>query len=594
MSTATSTANPTWQMTTSGTGLLSFWNSPGTYSLTLGSTGLIGVGTSSAADRLTIAASGANVMSLGVFGTGEAYSFVSSSKNQYTPTGTISYLANTPGTANSATLIDISAYQGSGNTNVYLGAAAGPTANAAAHFVIGRRTGTTSWTESLRITDSGRLGVGTNTPLNFISFSHASDPSIWLGGTNGTKGVQFSQAGGTAWYSTSAVLGDLVIRNEDSTKKVFVQAGAGASVLTVTNANVGVNTASPAASFHHAGNFTYLDGTGGTGDHRLILSKGSAEPTVGTMIFAAGGNTAGNGWAEIGLRNNKNLSFVVNSSAGAYPTNAQMVLKANGNLGIGHSDPPTQLCMQASNLNLTNTQNVSTTMTLLGEYGAEGVRGGSVGGYLEGGTNYMIDTYVLMGVYWNGSKFSGFVRCSDLNSGTVELGGKVGVGVAQPTEKLHVVGNVLATGVVKSNAPVFSASMNYTLAISSGVVTAVPYNIVDFDSHNAYSGSTYRYTAPVAGYYLFTWEVIVGGVTANSLMEFFSYIRKNGTTHQWGTDIVPSSNHYNATNGSCVVQLAVNDYVEIWMYHNTGANVDCCPAPSIFPMRFTGALVRAS
>ena len=82
-----------------------------------------------------------------------------SAKNQFYQAGTLVTLnaASTITTVNSGALIDFNAYNSSnGASNIFLGAIAGGT-NAAANFVLGRRTGANSWAESLRVDTNGGL-----------------------------------------------------------------------------------------------------------------------------------------------------------------------------------------------------------------------------------------------------------------------------------------------------------------------------------------------------------------------------------------------------------------------------------------------------
>jgi hypothetical protein len=82
-----------------------------------------------------------------------------SAKNQFFQAGTLVTLtaSTAPTSVNSAALIDFNAYNSSnGASNIFLGAIAGNT-NAAANFVLGRRIGTNSWAESLRVDTNGGL-----------------------------------------------------------------------------------------------------------------------------------------------------------------------------------------------------------------------------------------------------------------------------------------------------------------------------------------------------------------------------------------------------------------------------------------------------
>lgn len=130
----------------------------------ISSTGLVGINNNNPNSNLTITGASSN-LTLTIVAPAEAYDVATASaKNAYSPKGTLVSIANTTGTASSATLIDINAYQNTYATNVYYGAVSGTAENGPANFVIGRRTGATSWAESIRIDKGGSLLVGTTTP----------------------------------------------------------------------------------------------------------------------------------------------------------------------------------------------------------------------------------------------------------------------------------------------------------------------------------------------------------------------------------------------------------------------------------------------
>ncbi len=97
---------------------------------------------------------------------------------QYFPSGTVIELNPTSGISSTAALIDATVYGSGGATNVYFGAVAGTVNNGPANFVVGRRTGTSSWSESLRINTSGNLGIGTTNPQGRLHVGAASTQSV--------------------------------------------------------------------------------------------------------------------------------------------------------------------------------------------------------------------------------------------------------------------------------------------------------------------------------------------------------------------------------------------------------------------------------
>lgn len=119
------------------------------------------------------------------------------------------------------------------------------------------------------------------------------------------------------------------------------------------------------------------------------------------------------------------------------------------------------------------------------------------------------------------------------------------------------------SGTITSNQPAFDARSNSSsMKVTSGVV---PYSIATVNIGSGYSTSTYRFTAPVAGQYLISWYGLLGDTNTNgTVSQSHLYIRKNGS------QIVNchSNNNDYWEHASCttVVSLAVNDYVDVYLY----------------------------
>ena len=184
---------------------------------------------------------------------------------------------------------------------------------------------------------------------------------------------------------------------------------------------------------------------------------------------------------------------------------------------------------------------------------------------------------------------------NDYNSGvvttrpvlTMRPEGAVGIGITNPERTLHI------NGTFTCNNPIFSVVRSGTFSIASATATRVPYNVVDFDTNSGWNNSTFQYKPTVAGYYQFSWCVIINALTAGGTQEFFAPIYKNGTTYAWGNGFLPSTVHYSSTNGSCILYLnGTTDYVEIFVVQHSGGSVIGNPDNN-FPMRFTGYMLRS-
>ncbi len=126
----------------------------------------------------------------------------------------------------------------------------------------------TNGTERLRVTGTGSVGIGVSSPTTGSKL-HVSGGNIQLNGGNiyaenstnpfltlstGVNSLDMSIATSAGSWSTSAAVGDLVLRT--SSGKLNLQSGYGASAITIDGSNkVGIGTATPGAKLHVAGSF---------------------------------------------------------------------------------------------------------------------------------------------------------------------------------------------------------------------------------------------------------------------------------------------------------------------------------------------------
>jgi len=117
--------------------------------------------------------------------------------------------------------------------------------------------------------------------------------------------------------------------------------------------------------------------------------------------------------------------------------------------------------------------------------------------------------------------------------------------------------------------------------IASGATSKVQFNGEHFDIGGHYDNATnYRFTAPVAGKYLFNTHIGLYGFGSTNGGRINCYFYKNGSL--WadlqrvvvGASTAFNSVHAEATiGGSIILDLAVSDYIEIFVYNNTGATI---------------------
>ena len=118
---------------------------------------------------------------LNIQATSETYTGTIGTYKPYTPAGTVIEIGNTRASqrvgigstlfGRSAALISIYAYNNDNVTNAFFGAVAGDIQNGPSNFVFGRRTGASSWEETVRIDTSGNLGIGVTNPTAKLDVS---------------------------------------------------------------------------------------------------------------------------------------------------------------------------------------------------------------------------------------------------------------------------------------------------------------------------------------------------------------------------------------------------------------------------------------
>ena len=130
------------------------------------------------------------------------------------------------------------------------------------------------------------------------------------------------------------------------------------------------------------------------------------------------------------------------------------------------------------------------------------------------------------------------------------------------------------SGVGGTNTPAFAARMSSSQSLSNGSNTKMQFDTEIFDTAGAYDhSSNYRFTVPSgqAGKYLIHGKVNFGDVASTDSAQIIR-IYKNGSSVAIGVNRTVGSTGRDATqNVTQILDLAVNDYIEIYAYTNAGS-----------------------
>jgi hypothetical protein len=143
---------------------------------------------------------------------------------------------------------------------------------------------------------------------------------------------------------------------------------------------------------------------------------------------------------------------------------------------------------------------------------------------------------------------------------------------ADSTQADGVIWATPASGSTFAGVSVYDSSNQ---AISSGVTTALTFNLEYFDTNGYHSTSTNtsRLTVPTgkAGYYLITAQ---GTYNLNGSGQRDIVFYKNGSYLRYSSSVAGNSSVYIGNEMTVVYYLAEADYIELFTYQNSGTSLN--------------------
>jgi hypothetical protein len=128
-------------------------------------------------------------------------------------------------------------------------------------------------------------------------------------------------------------------------------------------------------------------------------------------------------------------------------------------------------------------------------------------------------------------------------------------------------------------------------AIVTATLTPVTFDTETFDTDTMHStvSNTSRITIQTAGTYLVTGQLAWATAAAKG-GKILLY--KNGSVYQTGI-VITSATYYTHPNITCIMQLAVNDYVEFYAYQDSGSNLNILGGATDEVCRFAAIRISA-
>ncbi|QQS44664.1 hypothetical protein IPM65_03645 [Candidatus Roizmanbacteria bacterium] len=349
--------------------------------------------------------------------------------------------------------------------------------------------------EAILVDASGNIGIGTTNPSRKLDINGTVRMRGQLYDYNdsvGTPGqVLSTTATGVEWIDASGVGTD-----DQTLAEVYAEAGNSVQLtagsgdirfyrgtntemlfLDESSGNVGVGTTNPSIGKLQVSGNIYSAGTmqvvnssnNGLTNRGFVLSPADYN---GESTFTAWGNSGGT--TVFGARNTGSgnitaqLSFepgagIVRISTGTTSPSERMRINASGDVGIGTTNPGYKLDVNGDIRIANGSELYSYGSATLGD------RSYTTPSYVTSGQTFTASIQALDDAVEGVISGSGGVWSRDSGNGYLypqTLTDSVGIGTSTPSEKLHVVGNILATGNI-----VGSTLSDGTLSITAGNIT---------------------------------------------------------------------------------------------------------------------------
>jgi len=339
-------------------------------------------------------------------------------------------------------------------------------------ILLGKST-TSTFTEAMRITNGGNVGIGTTNPGTKLEVSGAirggsfsasvtNTGEAWFGrASDRTLGTMTFQLGGSSATSTGF---EIVDRAWSKVMYYFSGEAPGNSLYVNSSGNVGIGVSNPGAKLQV--------GSASTSSEllRIGVAYSVANSQRGAIAWHDGSGITGKIWTEYDGSTYTKLNFGGLYSSSLYDQGTFLTIRGNGNVGIGNTTPLYKLIVEG-NTNAAPVAAISNT---------------AVGGHLvymgyNDGTNR-----TAIGIEDGGGNASSY----GIQVGTyfaVRDDGRVGIGTTNPSSTLQVVGNVVATSFTGS----FSGSLTGTITTATNATNiTVTADTTNISRYLTFVGST--------------------------------------------------------------------------------------------------------
>ncbi len=456
---------------------------------------------------------------------------------------------------------------------------------------MGQNRDLSKFPNAITVLDNGSVGIGNTNPQTSLDIKKGSEflrstasavnepqYQTWYDSTGNRRGFLGYGSGGDD---------SLFIYNETTTGNIYF--GANGRKMTITSAgNVGIGTDSPRGVF----------------DVRVATDRGVAiTGTLSTQSVISGiqGNVSAN-LRELRIAGST-LFFNTGDGTNSTGTERMRITEA-GKVGIGTTNPTYPLTVDATNSDLITFKNGgievgrfgidgATTNGWMALYSSSSVKvqitAGSVATFFAGSGNFGVGTDAPQGKFHVDHGDAYHMGIQHNKTGTYVTETKFGR--PSTSSNVSLIYDIAGTEIAEFRRNYSAAKMIFTKETtthmeisSSGVVTiplqpafsmGVSSNVTGpsvvaagrliFNDGGYYNTSTYRFTAPVAGRYLFTFY---DNIFPNDTAPAQFYFRVNGTRRGAIAYTLNKGTSWYLISFQQVIKLNSGDYVDVYNQSN--------------------------
>jgi len=161
------------------------------------------------------------------------------------------------------------------------------------------------------------------------------------------------------------------------------------------------------------------------------------------------------------------------------------------------------------------------------------------------------------------------LQVGSTNTSTITLG--VSGDTINVPSGVTIANSGTATGFGGDNTPAFSVRLNSAQNIANSTFVKIAFDAELFDTDSAFASNKFTVPSGEGGNYFFNYGIQYLAYNANRGISSF---RKNGTEIQT-SEISPLTSSTNPTiTGALSLNLSAGDYVEVFVYQNSGSAQD--------------------